>query len=250
MLWLLAVASGICGSGCASSRSAPVRNHAGTDQRAAGAAVGSPVEFLRADHGLLRGRVYGAGKGWVVLVHDEGQDSRAWRGLTADLSGQGLSVLLFDLSGHGASGGPRSARRTPGDISAALRFALSHGARHLYLIAAGGSASVALVEASRFPAIRALVALSPSPTAIGSPSSLPETRAPKLIVVGSLDDRAARNADVVFRRSIGWVVVTSPPVRVQGTDLLASVWGDDVRQSIVGFLRDYFVSRPSLPRIR
>jgi pimeloyl-ACP methyl ester carboxylesterase len=210
------------------------------------AASGMPVEFARADQGLLRGRVYGAGRGWAVLVHDENQDSRAWSGLTSDLRGEGLRVLLFDLSGHGASDGPRSARRTPGDISAALRFALSRGARHLYLIAAGASASAALVAASRFPAIRALVAL--SPTSIGSPSRLSETTAPKLIVVGSLDDQAARDADVVFRRSVGWVVVTSPPVHVQGTDLLASVWGDDIRQSILGFLRDYVVTRPTSGR--
>jgi pimeloyl-ACP methyl ester carboxylesterase len=204
-----------------------------------------PVEFGAADGHRLRGRAYGSGERWVILVHDEGQDSRAWRGITAELFERGFRVLSFDLSGYGASDGPRNARCTRGDVSAALDFARLRGARRLYLIAAGTGASAALVAANSYPAVRALVALSPRPSrASRSRSVAPETRAPKLIIVGSLDDRAERLADAVFERSIGWVVLNSQPVWAQGTDLLASSWGDHVREQILDFLQDYFFDSP------
>jgi hypothetical protein len=86
----------------------------------------------------------------VILVRDEGQDFRAWRGITADLVAEGFRPLLFDLGGQELSAAPRSARRTRGDISAALGFARSQGARRLFLIAAGASAGAALVAANDY----------------------------------------------------------------------------------------------------
>jgi pimeloyl-ACP methyl ester carboxylesterase len=241
---LLALACGVSGCGGSTSRVTPAPDGSARDNKTR-AASSVAVEFPAAHGGRLRGHAYGAGKRWVILVHDEGQDSRAWRSITGDLSAQGFRALAFDLSGHGASDGPPSARRIRGDISAALDFARSHGAGRRSLIAAGAGATAALVAANGFPGVQALIALSPRPSLPGgSRSVLPETRAPKLIIVGSLDDRAAKNADAVFRRSIGWAVVTSPPVRDQGTDLLASAWGDEVRERIVAFLRDYFFDAP------
>src|SRR5207247_4300756 len=102
----------------------------------------------------------------------------------------------------------------------------AHGGRRLYLVAAGTGAGGALVAATGYPTVRALVVLSPQPAG-GS-----WTRAPKLIIVGSLDDRAAEQADAVFDRSIGWTVMNSHPVAAQGTDLLGSAWGDHVREQI------------------
>jgi pimeloyl-ACP methyl ester carboxylesterase len=239
-LLLLAFAFGVAGCGGSASRSPSAPEGSASDNETR-AVPSVPVEFRAADGRRLRGRAYGGGERWVILVHDEGQDARAWSGITGDLSAQGFRALAFDLSGHGASDGSPSPSRMRGDISAALGFARSQGARRLYVIAAGAGASAALVAASDYPAVQALIALSPRPSLPGgSRSVLPETRAPKLIIVGSLDERASENADAVFRRSIGWTVVTSTPVRDQGTDLLGSAWGDQVRERIVAFLRDYF----------
>jgi pimeloyl-ACP methyl ester carboxylesterase len=198
-------------------------------------APSTPVEFSSVGGVHLRGRQYGGGASWVILVHDEGQDSRAWRGLPPQLTAQGFRVLAFDLRGYGASDGPRDARRERADIAAALGFARSRGARRLYVIGAGVGAGAALVAASTY-SIRAFVALSPRRSGRDNPE---QTRAPKLIFVGSLDDRAAAQADDVFRRSIGFATLNSTPVDVQGTKLLRSAWGDDVRELIVIFLRDY-----------
>lgn len=207
----------------------------GTAQASPAVVQSTPVDFSSAGGRHLRGRLYGGGASWVILVHDEDQDSRAWRGLPKHLSAQGFRVLAFDLRGYGASNGPRDSGRVRADVGAALGFARSRGARRLYVIGAGVGAGAALVAASAYP-IRAFVALSPRRSGRDNPE---QTRAPKLIFVGSLDDRAAAEADDVFRRSIGFATLNSTPVNVQGTELLRSAWGDDVRELIVMFLRDY-----------
>jgi hypothetical protein len=88
------------------------------------------------------------------------------------------------------------------------------------------------------------MALSPAPLPAAA-SAAPETRAPKLIIVGSLDDRAEREADALFARSIGWVVLNSHPVAAQGTDLLRSAWRSDIREQILAFLHDYYFDTPT-----
>lgn len=151
------------------------------------------------------------------------------------LSRQGFRALAFDLRGYGASDGPRDVSRVRADVAAALRFARSRGARQLYVIGAGIGAGEAVVAAENYP-IRAFVALSPRAS---RRAGLEQTRAPKLIFVGSLDDRAAARADEFFRRSIGFATLNSTPVDAQGTDLLGSSWGAEVRELIVLFLQDY-----------
>jgi pimeloyl-ACP methyl ester carboxylesterase len=241
-----AVGAALVGSGQSPSPSRPASEAApATRPETAPAAF---VEFRTADGHSLRGREYGIGGRWVILVHDEDQDSRAWGSLVRKLSTRGFRVLAFDRRGYGASEGPRNSRRAAADVSAALRFARSRGASGLYVVSAGAGASAALV-AAKAHRLRALIALSPRPArgpAIGPIP--PETRAPKLIIVGALDERAGKAADAVFRRSVGWVVLNSPPVVVQGTALLQSSWGDHVREQIFAFLEDYFDPPPESPQ--
>lgn len=198
-----------------------------------------PVEFRAPDGLLLRGHRHGDGARWAVLVHDEGQDLDAWGMLVGGLRGLGLCVLAFDLRGHGASDDPWDPRQAPADVLAALRFAESEGARSLYLIGAGLGATAALVAAAEHE-VQALVALSPRAELSGVPrDAIREATAPKLFVVGGLDPVAAEQASDIYRRSIGWGLLESPPVEAQGTDLLASEWGEHVAEHTLAFLRDY-----------
>src|SRR5919197_111664 len=116
--------------------------------------------------------------------------------------------------------------------------ARGRGASRLFVVAAGRGATAALAASKGF-GIRALVAL--SPRVEGTERNAPppeETRAPKLIIVGSLDDGAAADAETVFHRSIGWALLNSTPVTEQGTALLSSSWGTNVREQITAFLLD------------
>lgn len=174
-----------------------------------------------------------------MLVHDEGQDLDAWKSLVPELAALGLSVLAFDLRGHGASDDPREPRLLPTDVVAALRLAESEGARSLYLIGAGAGGTAALVAAGLHE-VQALVALSPRAELDGTSSdALREARAPKLFIVGGADPVAAAEASSVHRSSIGWSMLGSPPVEAQGTDLLASEWGENVAEHVLVFLNDY-----------
>jgi len=197
------------------------------------------VEFAATDGGVLRGLRYGEGERWVVLVHDEGHDLDAWKILVPELAALGLTVLAFDLRGHGTSDDPWEPRLLPTDVVAALRLARSEGARALYLVGAGAGATAALVAAGKLQ-VKALVALSPHAELDGiPPGALRESRAPKLFIVGGADPSAAAQASSVHRASIGWSVLAAPPVEAQGTDLLASEWGETVAEHVLVFLTDY-----------
>jgi pimeloyl-ACP methyl ester carboxylesterase len=174
-----------------------------------------------------------------VLVHDEGRDCDSWRDLVVPLAGLGLRVLTFDLRGHGASDDPWEPSRAPADVLAALRFAKSQSARSLVLVGAGAGATAALVAAGGHD-VRALVLLSPRAGLEGvGPDAVRESNAPKLIVVGGHGTGAPEAAAELYRRTIGWGLLESPPVEEQGTDLIASAWGEHVVEHMAAFLRDY-----------
>ena len=187
----------------------------------------------------MRGNVYGTANDWAILVHDEGRDCDSWRPLVVPLAELGLRVLAFDLRGHGASDDPWQPARAPDDVLAAARFAESLGARAPVLVGAGVGATAALVAAGRGEA-RALVLLSPRAALAGvEQEAVRESNAPKLIVVGGHASGPPEEAAELYRRTIGWGLLQSPPVAEQGTDLLASVWGEHVLEHIVAFVRDY-----------
>jgi alpha-beta hydrolase superfamily lysophospholipase len=198
-----------------------------------------PVAFPTAGGLVLRGHRFGVEKRWAVLVHDEGEDLDAWRPLVGELIALDLSVLVFDLRGHGASDDPWEPRRALSDVLAALRFARAEGARRLYLVGAGAGATAALAAGGRRK-VEALVLYSPRAALDGvSPEVFRASPAPKLIIVGGLEAAANAAASEILRRTIGWGVLESPPVEAQGTRLLASDWAEHVVEHTVAFLRDY-----------
>lgn len=174
-----------------------------------------------------------------MLVHDEGRDCDSWRDFVVPLAGLELRVLAFDLRGHGASDDPWEPGRAPSDVLAALGFAESEGARSLVLVGAGAGATAALVAAGQLD-VSAIVLLSPRAGLEGiDPDAVRESNAPKLIVVGGHGAGASEAAAELYRRTIGWGLLESPPVEEQGTDLIACAWGEHVLEHMVAFLRDY-----------
>lgn len=174
-----------------------------------------------------------------MLVHEEGRDLDAWQVLVPKLAELGLCIVAFDLSGHGASDDPWDPAHITADLFAVLEFAHSEGARRLYLIGAGAGATAALVAAGELE-VEAIVALSPRAELPGVDSeAIRAARAPKLIVVGSEDVAAEREAADVYRRSIGWGLLQSLPTQIQGTKLLESEWTRQVTENTLSFLRDY-----------
>ena len=85
-----------------------------------------PVEFVTDDGVTLRGECRGGDRDWLVLVHDLGSDLDCWD-LFPELWAWPLSVLAFDLRGHGGSDGISSLSCVQCDVVAATGFARSHG---------------------------------------------------------------------------------------------------------------------------
>jgi pimeloyl-ACP methyl ester carboxylesterase len=201
--------------------------------------IPAAVEISLRDEPTVRGHRYGQGHRWAVLVHDEGRDLDSWQGLIPELVRAGLCVLAFDLCGHGASDDPWDPGRVVADVIRALDFAQSQGATQLYLLGAGIGGTAALAAAGTH-ATRAIVTLSPRAHLTGGiDAGIRASRAPKLIIAGSRDKLAAQQAAAVNQRVIGWSILETPPVEEQGTDLLWSDWGDEIRGHILAFLRDY-----------
>jgi alpha-beta hydrolase superfamily lysophospholipase len=197
------------------------------------------IEFEGPGGCRLRGHRFAAGEGWAVLVHDEGRDLDGWRDLAAALAGHGLSVLAFDLPGHGASDDPWEPELAEAAVAAAIDFARSEGARGVHLVAAGVGAIAALaaaVEAAHDVASAAL--LTPRPDdRVATLDAVREARLPKLILVGSLDPDAVRDAETMFRAAIGRCEIARFPVTAKGTELLTGDWGQQALERVLAHLR-------------
>jgi len=188
------------------------------------------VEIEASDGTVLRGEAQEAGPDWVVLVHDLGEDIDAWRPLPAALAARGLSVLAFDLRGHGGSDGEPDPARTAADLAAALSLARGRGAGRVYLGAAGESARAA-IEAGAAEGCDALVLLAP----VGD--GLEGGSLPRLSVVSSLDARQQAAARALHRGP-GWSLVANVPVEASGCAVLAGEWGGNVQDYVLSFLGD------------
>jgi alpha-beta hydrolase superfamily lysophospholipase len=197
-----------------------------------------PIEFRGPSTQVLRGLSFGAGDRWVVLVHGEGQDVDAWRPLALLLAGRDLCVLAFDLPGHGASDAEWSPELAGPAVIAAVDFARSAGARQIHLIGAEvGALAVLAAAAHDGYQPNSIVALSPTlDDRVADLSLLREARAPKLILVGSLDPDALRAAEAVYRGAIGHCELTQFPVSAEGTELLAGDWGSHAREKVLAHL--------------
>ena len=194
-----------------------------------------PVEFAGPGGVVLRGQRFGAGDRWVVLVHGAGRDLDGWRQLAVWMAGRGLTVLAFDLPGHGASDDPWDPQLAVPTLMAAVSFARSEGSRKVHLVGEGVGAVAALaVAADGSTDIASVAALSPqADDRVATVGDVREARVPKLIMVGSLGRTNAEFAEVVFRGAIGPCEMARFPVAKQGTDLIHGEWGPQVREKLL-----------------
>ncbi len=197
-----------------------------------------PIEFRGPATQALRGLIFGAGERWVILVHAEGQDLDVWRPLAHLLADRGLCALAFDLPGHGASDGEWNPELATASVMAAVDFARSGGARQVHLIGAEIGALAVLAAAARDQhQVDSIVALSPIiDDRVANLTDVRDARAPKLILVGSLDPGAAGSAEAFYRGAIGHCELTQFPVSAEGTDLLSGEWGPHAREKVLAHL--------------
>jgi len=173
----------------------------------------------------------------MVLVHDLGSDLDSWNAFP-QLWAWGLSVLAFDLRGHGGSEGTPGPGSVSRDVRAATGLARSHDAAFLSVVAAGKSA-VGSLAVPPDDLAGAYVLVSPDPNGIGiDVASLRAPRAAKMVILGSLDRRLETAALALSRASIGLCTVVSFPTGEQGTALLEGKWGGHAFERINRFVQE------------
>jgi pimeloyl-ACP methyl ester carboxylesterase len=196
------------------------------------------VEFAGPRAITLRGECSGESERWAVLVHGEGHDLDAWRPLAIWLAERVVSVLAFDLPGHGASDDPWEPELALPAVVSAIDFATSQGARKIHLVGERVGAIAALAAAAD-PGrhIASIAAFSPqADDRVAPPDQFREARPPKLILVGSLSDDPLEAAEAIFRGAIGPCEMVKFPVVAQGADLLAGDWGQHARERVLAHL--------------
>jgi pimeloyl-ACP methyl ester carboxylesterase len=213
------------------------------------------VEVAVDDGVVLRGQRWAGNDGWVVLLHDcgEEEDLDRWAPLAPRLAARGWTVLAVDLRGHGASDGSWDPSRAERDVAAIVAFARAGGARFASVVAAGESALAAL-RSTTATKPDALVVLS---VPLGPGEPLTELRGAgeaKLIVVGGGDPAMRTAAERLCKSAIGWVMLVNLPTTEQGTALLTGPAGARLVEQVTGYLAEQrFLARrrsdrPGVPR--
>jgi pimeloyl-ACP methyl ester carboxylesterase len=189
----------------------------------------TPIEVPVGDGLVLRGEARQGGELWAVLAHDQGEDLDHWRDVPEALAEYGVSVVAIDLRGHGGSDGEPDPARTLDDLEAVIDAARERGAAAVVLVAAGGTATIALDRSSA----EAVVAITPF---LGDDDPSPERPLARLLIVS--DDTAADAACTAFQVQPGRrTLVARVPVAATGLDLLRGSWGSNVASYVVTFVR-------------
>jgi dienelactone hydrolase len=162
----------------------------------------------------------------VVCVHDpsEGKESPIYRQLAGVLVGQGMAVMLLDLTGQGQSdGGPEdaTAEAQMEDVGAALEELERRpdvDAQRVGGYGAGGAALPLVLRAEGDPRLRALVLRCPRPG--GAFDALRKVALPTLLIVGAGDRAALEDALAIDEALVGEKrVVVAPEIDCYPTDL-------------------------------
>ena len=203
------------------------------------------VQGTTADGLMLRGELVRGDETWLVLVHDVGEDIDAWQPLRPGLARLGWTLLALDLRGHGGSDGEWKGERGELDVDLAVTLARRHGARHVAVVAAGGSGILALRAVERampeegFDLPDSLILISPGPLDGVDPMTLRGGGLSKLFLYGA-KDRLAADVVALQRASIGWNVAVSFATEARGA-ALATEWTVNVLDKMGSFLKEQSV---------
>lgn len=200
----------------------------------------TPIEVTPADRPIvLRGETIPGGSVWAVLAHDQGEDLDRWGGLPRQLAACGVTVLMFDLRGHGASDGTPDASATERDLEAMIGVARDAGSEVVVVVAGGGTASIAVNCAIA----DAVVALAPRRTSCG----LASARAHARFVVVSDDPEVQATAEQLQREPGRRTLLARVPTADVGLQLLAGTWASNVAGYVVSFIRWIALERSRQP---
>lgn len=144
----------------------------------------------------------------MVLVHGSAGDRTDWAPLVKRL--ESIQVLAVDLRGYGSSKGTANPVASIADVTGAVAYLRSRGAKKITVVGAGLGGNLALAASAEDPLIEGVVMLSPALNADGVKASaaLPKLNTRPLLLVAGSDDALAQKAAEL-------ISANAPSARVQ-----------------------------------
>lgn len=218
----------------------------------AGAKLGGDPVCFRSGGWILHGEVLRSGPDSpaAILVHGLNEGRGSYADLARDLNRSGVTVLAYDLRGHGQSTTYQGEHRTVEDLGksefvglprgvAAARQELAGDDRTLAIVGASVGANAALIHAGRTGGVEALALLSPGLEYLGlTTEDSAASYGNPLYMAASEGDAYARDsvrelANVTASSNVTVDVVEGD---AHGTQLLDGPVGDRVRNWTVAAL--------------
>lgn len=192
------------------------------------------VTFRSSDGVELSGTLWGGDARAVVLAHMVAGSGEDWAPLAEELAVGGLTVLAFDLRGHGRSGGMPSPAAAPLDLEAAVAFVRDRGADSVVLVGASlGGMAVATVAGEVGAEGVAIVSAPFSFAGLDVlPADLEGLPGAKLFVVAE-GDAVAADVREMYRLAAGPKRLEVLAGSAHGTQILASPQGELFRALVL-----------------
>jgi pimeloyl-ACP methyl ester carboxylesterase len=169
-------------------------------ERAASCAGRGDVTFRAADGVRLVGHPFGRGTTAVVLAHQSRGSLCQWLRYSRRLATLGYRVLAFDFRNSGLSQRVGAARsyRLAADVTAAVKYVRSRGARKVYVVGASMGGAAALVSGAHVrPPVAGVVSLSAPATFAGvdAAQAVPRLNVPVLYLAAQDDGAGSFASD-------------------------------------------------------
>jgi len=192
----------------------------------------------------------------AILIHMYPADRKSWRSLTGPLHEAGFACLAYDIRGKAGSAGPPEKRlremyegRDPRlfadawkDAEAATKWLAGRAecdASRIACIGASIGCSISLEFASREPAVKAVVCLSPGTNYFGVDSIAHIKKCGKRAILLIAPEGEYEAVEKLIQASGGVARAEKHPGGQEhhGTRMFAAAYGPKVKESIVTFVK-------------
>jgi alpha/beta superfamily hydrolase len=196
------------------------------------------VHFTTQDHVLLAGWLYGRGSTTAIVCSHMWPDSKAdWFDSAPWFAAHGFMVLAYDFRGLGDSEGQQDFYKLDKDLTAAIAFVQSLGAKKIVLLGASGGGAVTLEVAAKIK-VAAVITLSADYFAAVTLQDVMAITAPKLFV-SSQHDTYLNDTMQMFKVAKEPKELYLYPGTAHGTGIFSTEYGQDLIKRIIAFANIY-----------
>lgn len=236
LLALLMLAA--CSFGSVQQRTVPTPIPRMTPPPTTPSAPSKLVHFTTQDHIRLAGLLYGqSGKTALICSHMWPSSKADWLDSAPWFAASGFLVLAYDFRGLGDSEGHRDSSKLEKDLTAAIAFVQSLGAKKIVLLGASGGGAITLKVAAKIQ-VTAIITLSADYFGGLVEQEVMVGTVPKLFV-SSQDDAYIHDTMQMFKDAKQPKELHLYPGSAHGTNLFGTQYSQDLMKRIIAFVNTY-----------